>query len=80
MLDEDNSAAVILLRLQHLEDLLNQIHTEVKRTNGRVTKLEIENAKFDGATEGKRMQTMIATSVLSGGILAGVIWFVSQAI
>jgi len=26
------------------------------------------------------MQTMIATSVLSGGILAGIIWFVTQAI
>ena len=40
----------------------------------------MENAKWDGVAEGKRMQTMIATSVLSGGILAGVIWFVSQAI
>lgn len=79
MNDETNND-VILLRLQHMEDLLRQIHSEVKRTNGRVTKLEIENAKFDGATEGKRMQTMIMTSVLSGGILAGIVWFVTQAI
>jgi hypothetical protein len=71
---------VIILRLQHMEDLLNQIHSEVKRTNGRVTRLEMESAKWDGVAEGKRMQTMIITSVLSGGILAGVIWFVSQAI
>jgi len=42
--------------------------------------LELEKAKWEGVTEGKRMQTMIATSVLSGGILAGVVWFVSQAI
>lgn len=76
----DENIDVILLRLQHMESLLNQIHEEVKRTNGRVTSLEIENAKYDGVVEGKRMQTMIATSVLSGGILAGIIWFITQAI
>ena len=78
-MSEDN-VQVILVRLHHMEDMLAQIHEEVKRTNGRVTMLEMENAKWDGVAEGKRMQTMIATSVLSGGILAGVIWFVSQAI
>ena len=77
---EEKSADVILLRLQHMEDLLTQIHMEVKRTNGRVTALEMEKAKYDGAAEGKRMQTVIATSVVSGGILAAVIWFVTQAI
>ena len=77
---EQESTDVILVRLQHMEDLLTQIHAEVKRTNGRVTKLEIENAKYDGAADAKRMQTMIMTSVLSGGILAGIIWFVTQAI
>lgn len=76
----DENIDVILLRLEHMEGLLTQIHAEVKRTNGRVTALEMENAKFDGVAEGKRMQTMIATSVLSGGILAGIIWFISQAI
>ena len=76
----EDSTDVILVRLQHMEDLLTQIHAEVKRTNGRVTKLEIENAKFDGAADAKRMQTMIMTSVLSGGILAGIVWFVTQAI
>jgi hypothetical protein len=77
---EQESTDVILVRLQHMEDLLTQIHAEVKRTNGRVTKLEIENAKYDGAADAKRMQTMIMTSVLSGGILAGIVWFVTQAI
>jgi hypothetical protein len=76
----EESTDVIILRLQHMEELLMQIHSEVKRTNGRVTRLEMENAKYDGMAEGKRMQTMIATSVLSGGILAGIIWFVTQAI
>ena len=77
---EQESTDVILVRLQHMEDLLTQIHAEVKRTNGRVTKLEIENAKYDGAADAKRMQTMIMTSVLSGGILAVIVWFVTQAI
>ena len=71
---------VILHRLDALDDRLCQIHDEVRRTNGRVTDLEMENAKWGGVAEGKRMQTMIVTSVLSGGILAGIIWFVSQAI
>jgi hypothetical protein len=71
---------VILHRLDEVDARLEQIHTEVRRTNGRVTDLEMDHAKWDGIAEGKRMQTMIATSVLSGGILAGIIWFVSQAI
>jgi hypothetical protein len=79
-MNEKESTDVILVRLQHMEDLLTQIHAEVKRTNGRVTALEIDNAKSDGVIEGKRMQTMIVTSVLSGGILAGIIWFMTQAI
>jgi hypothetical protein len=71
---------VILHRLDEMKDRLEQIHSEVKRTNGRVTELEMENAKWDGVAEGKRMQTVIATSVISGGILAAVVWFVTQAI
>ena len=71
---------VILHRLDELDARLCQIHTEVKRTNGRVTELEISDAKLEGEKEGKRMQMMIATSVISGGILAGLVWFVSQAI
>jgi hypothetical protein len=76
----EDSVQVILVKLEHLEETLSQIHAEVKRTNGRVTSLEMENAKWDGVAEGKRMQTVIATSVISGGILAAVVWFVTQAI
>lgn len=76
----EDSVQVIMVKLEHMEDLLSQVHAEVKRTNGRVTELEMENAKWDGVAEGKRMQTVIATSVVSGGILAAVIWFVTQAI
>lgn len=71
---------LILHRLDEMSDSLKEIHAEVRRTNGRVTDLEIENAKWDGVAEGKRMQTMVVTSVLSGGILAGIVWFVTQAI
>jgi len=76
----NDSVEVILVKLEHLEATLNQIHAEVKQTNGRVTELEMENAKWDGVAEGKRMQTVIATSVISGGILAAAVWFVTQAI
>lgn len=76
----EDSVQVILIKLEHLEETLTQIHDEVRRTNGRVTALEMENAKWDGVAEGKRMQTVIATSVISGGILAAVVWFVTQAI
>jgi len=76
----EDSVQVIMVKLEHMEDLLSQVHAEVRRTNGRVTELEMENAKWDGVAEGKRMQTVIATSVISGGILAAVIWFVTQAI
>jgi len=71
---------IILHRLDALDARLCQIHNEVKRTNGRVTELEMAEAKWEGEKEGKRMQMMIATSVISGGILAGIIWFVTQAI
>jgi len=71
---------VILVKLEHLESMMSSIHEEVKRTNGRVTELEMSSAKWDGVIEGKRMQTIIATSVVSGGILAAIIWFVTNAI
>lgn len=76
----EDSIQVIMIKLEHMEGLISQIHEEVKRTNGRVTELEMDHAKWDGVAEGKRMQTVIATSVISGGILAGVVWFVTQAI
>lgn len=71
---------IILHRLDALDARLGEIYAEVKRTNGRVTELEMSEAKWEGEKEGKRMQMMIATSVISGGILAGIVWFVSQAV
>ena len=76
----EDSVQVILLRLQHMEQMLEQIHSEVKRTNGRVTSLEMENAKYNGEQRAKRMQTVVLTTVVSGALLATVVWFVQAAI
>ena len=78
-MSEDN-VQVILLRLKHMEDMLSKIHDEVRRTNGRVTSLEMEEARYEGAERAKRMQNIIISSVISGGILAAMVWFVTQAI
>jgi hypothetical protein len=75
-----DSVEVIMVKLEHMEGLISQIHEEVKRTNGRVTMLEMENARHDGDRRGKQLQHMITASVISGGLLAVLIWFVSQAI
>jgi hypothetical protein len=71
---------VIMVKLQHLEDLLASVHDEVRRTNGRVTELEIEEAKWQGGVESRRMFRMIATTVASGCVLAGVVWFITNSI
>ena len=71
---------VIMVKLQHLEDLLASVHDEVRRTNGRVTELEIEEAKWQGGVESRRMFRMILTTVASGCVLAGVVWFFTHSI
>jgi len=71
---------VIMVKLQHLEDLLASVHDEVRRTNGRVTELEIEEAKWQGGVESRRMFRMIAATVVSGCLLAGVVWFFTHSI
>ena len=71
---------VIMVKLQHLEDMLVSVHEEVKRTNGRVTELEMEEAKWQGGVESRRMFQMILTTVASGCVLAGVVWFFTNSI
>lgn len=71
---------LILHRLDELDQRLCLIHDEVKKTNGRVTSLEIEEARWQAKDEAKRMQHVIIGTVVSGGILAGIIWFVQTAI
>lgn len=76
----EENIQVILHRLDEMKDRLDEIHSEVKRTNGRVTELEMQEARWQAKDEAKRMQHMILATVVSGGILAGVIWFVQTAI
>lgn len=71
---------VILHRLDQLSECLDRINEKVSLTNGRVTQLELEQARQEGIDDGRRMFGVIATSVISGGMLAGIIWFVSTAI
>jgi len=72
--------SVILYRLDQIEATLCMIHEEVRATNGRVTKLEMENAKWVGEERVKRKHEMVLMSVASGGILAAIVWFVQSAI
>ena len=71
---------VIMVKLQHLEDMLVSVHDEVKRTNGRVTELEMSEAKWQGSLESRRMFGIVATTVVSGSLLAGVVWFFTHSI
>ena len=71
---------VIMVKLQHLEEMLTSVHEEVKRTNGRVTDLEMSDAKWQGGVESRRMFQMILTTVASGCVLAGVVWFFTNSI
>lgn len=79
MINDDN-VQVILFRLELMEKTLEQIHTEVKRTNGRVTELEMVNAAYNGELKAKYIQRVVFTTVLSGAILAGIVWFIQAAI
>lgn len=71
---------IILHRLDEMKERLDEIHAEVKRTNGRVTSLEMEEARWQAKEESKRVYSMVAMTVVSGAILAGVVWFVQAAI
>ena len=74
MIDDDN-VQVILFRLAHMEKTLTAIHEEVKRTNGRVTGLEMLNAEEIGGFKARYMQRIILTTVFSGVLLTAIIWF-----
>lgn len=71
---------VIMVKLEHLSDLLDAVHEQVKATNGRVTTLEIAEARLEGNRRSRQYQSVAAMSVVSGAILAGIIWFVGNSI
>lgn len=82
---------VILHRLDEMGRRLDQIHAEmdkrleliyaeVRMTNGRVTELEKGDARMEGMEVLRRRDRTVAISVVSGGILAVLAWFVGQAV
>lgn len=73
-MSEDN-VEIILFKLQHLEDTLNQIHEEVKRTNGRVTELEKKDAWWDGNSHAKKPIGMIVTTVFAYTVIGLITWY-----
>jgi len=75
-----SDCSTILLRLEHLDAMLSSIYEEVRRTNGRVTELELVNAQEIGRAESRKVLTMVLGTALSGSLLAGIVWFVSNSI
>lgn len=76
----EDQISVILYRLDQIDETLSLIHAEVKRTNGRVNELEKSEAEWRGEEKAKATQRMIMGSVVAGGILAAIVWFVGAAI
>ena len=74
----EDSIQVIMIKLEHMESLIFQIHEEVKRTNGRVTELEMQEAKWQGKEEAKRPYGTIITTIITYGLLAVLAWFVGK--
>jgi hypothetical protein len=72
--------SVILHRLDEMASRLEQIHEEVRRTNGRVTELEIQEAWWKGKEEAKRPYGTVITTVVAYGLLAVIAWFVGKSV
>jgi hypothetical protein len=75
----EDSIQVILLKLQHLEDTLCQVHNEVKKTNGRVTELEMTKARDEGAARHRASFTTILTMSATYLLVALIVWFVAHS-
>lgn len=71
---------VILHRLDELDRRLDDIYFEVRKTNGRVTELEKGEAHKQGIESARHRERNVAMTVVAGGILAAVVWFVEQAV
>lgn len=76
----EDSIEVLLVRLDHLGDVMNKIHEEVKRTNGRVTELEMQEARWQAKEEAKKPYGVVITTVIAYGLLAVLAWFVGNNI
>lgn len=77
---ESNSIMLILHRLDQIERKVDDVHQQALKTNGRVDELELKQARREGRDEAWRAGKMIGMTVISGGLLAGIIWFAQSAI
>jgi hypothetical protein len=67
--------SVILHRLDEMRDRLDEIHSEVKHTNGRVTELEKKDAWWEGNTHAKKPIGMIVTTVFAYTVIGLITWY-----
>ena len=67
--------SVILHRLDEMRERLDEIHSEVKRTNGRVTELEKERAWREGNKHAIRPIGMISTTIIAYTAISIITWF-----
>lgn len=65
-------AGEIKYRLDDMKDDLNEIKTQVKATNGRVTNLELWKARLEGATWATSWVPRILTAVVSAAFASGI--------
>ena len=70
-----SDVSVILVKLEHLSDLLDQVHEQVKATNGRVTELEKEQAWRAGNKHAFRPVNMIITTIIAYTTISFITWF-----
>lgn len=74
----ESDIQVILHRLDELSSRLDEIHSEVKKTNGRVTELEMNDAWWKGKEEAKRPYGTVLTTIVAYGVLAVLTWFIAK--
>jgi len=67
--------SVILHRLDEMRERLDEIHSEVKRTNGRVTELEKKDAWWEGNAHAKKPIGMIVTTVFAYTVIGIITWY-----
>ena len=75
-----SDVSVILVKLEHVSDMLDQVHEQVKATNGRVTELEMKNAEAEGRASAKRPFAFVATTAAGYLVVALIVWFVAHSI
>ena len=71
----ESDIQIILHRLDEMKTSLNEIHTEVKRTNGRVTELEKKDAFWEGQVQAKKPVGTIVTTIVAYTTISIITWY-----